>query len=250
MSSGCSPYVAIDSITQNDSARLGSEIFDQHAVRDLATAALAKAGGASAAAQPSVTRAAADGWVTSFVTVQGDAAYVTYEVRLGAGAGPIVGAVDPPRLIDPEGGAIARAQRTARDAVRVHCGDSYEPVVLPGSALGKEGWLVYLLAGTDQPVARVIEGHRLIRVSADGRRVIEEVRLSRRCNIEAPIEPRSDDLPGMAEAFRTLGDEPNEADYFTAMRYRTTFILLFPGARSVEIHGALLARGHPPARPI
>lgn len=145
---------------------------------------------------------------------------------------------------------MLRAEQTARAAVRIRCGDSYEPVVLPGTVVGKDGWLVYLLASTAERGAEVLEGHHLIRVSADGSRVIEEVRLSRSCDIGPPPRaPRADGFGGVFSLWRTLGHDPTEADYFTAMRYRAVVVVIFPGARQVEIHGNALDRGRPLENP-
>jgi hypothetical protein len=224
--------------------RIGALIFEQDAAAARATDALVAAAGPKPPVHGWVTRVSSDAATTSFLGA--DDTQVVYEVVAAAGAAPSVTKVDPPHPLDTEGAAIFRAQTTARHALQARCGDSYNPVVLPAALLGKDGWLVYLLAASTRPDVRVLAGHHLVRVSADGNAVLEDVPLSGSC-IVARGRPQSRDLLLLS---RTTGDMPTEADYYTALEYRTRMAVVFPDGHvwvvSPRAHPESLATSAPP----
>ncbi len=202
--------------------RIGALIFEQNAAAARATDALVVAAGPKPPVHGWVTRVSSEGATTTFLGADGTE--VVYEVVATAGAEPTVTKVDPPHPLDTEGAAILRAQTTARHAIQTRCGDTYNPVVLPAALVGKDGWLVYLLGASTRPDVYVLAGHHLVRVSADGSAVLEDVPLSGSC-IVSPRRPQSRDMLLLS---RTIGDMPTEADYYTALEYKTRMAVVFP----------------------
>jgi hypothetical protein len=107
-----------------------------------------------------------------------------YEVRLVAGQTPHIADVDPPAPLDAEAEVrfkAVSAVASPNDPNFLLCSKTYNPVVLPASLVGKQGWLVYLLAATTEPKVAVIGGHHRFLMSQDGARVIEHTQLSKAC---------------------------------------------------------------------
>ncbi len=209
------------------SARIGALLFVEETARARATEALAAAK-PSGPAGASVTRLSPDGTATtSFVAAGIDPPQVAYEVVTPPDAASAVTRVDPARPLDADGAAMLRAEATARREVRIQCGDAYDAVVLPGALVEKEGWLVYLLAEFQKPNVRVLAGHQLVRVSADGRAVLEQVSLAEKC-----IVARDGLEPGAVVMLpRTTGDAPTEADYYVARACQVRLDLVFEDGR-------------------
>jgi hypothetical protein len=224
-------------------SRIGRAIFEQDEATAHATDALVAAdGGRDSRVQGWITKASGDGWITSFVTGEGGAIKVLYEVRLaGFGAKPTVAAIDPPRPIDPESGAMFRAQRTAASAMGGRrCAESYNPVVLPGSLAAKDGWLVYFLAASSRPDALVLAGHHRVLVSADGSRVLEHTPLSKSCL----VMPRPSGA-NMAALVTTslVGEYPSEAHVFTSLHYRLPLFVAMANGTTWNVDGDRIAAG-------
>ena len=85
-----------------------------------------------------------------------------------------------PRPLDDELAAMYRAQQTAMASQQfVRHTERYNPVVLSGALINQPGWLVYLLAAIMDENAIAVGGHYCMRVSADGKKLIETRPLSR-----------------------------------------------------------------------
>lgn len=128
----------------------------------------------------------------------------------------------PPRPLDPTVAAMFRARGTALQklAGTPMCGTGINPLVLPASLIGKDGWLVYLLASSHRAEDIVLAGHKLFRISEDGGRVEEEVALSRSCLIQQRAAAKPDEAP-MHLVTHALHPHPIETHVFTSLLYAT-----------------------------
>ena len=97
------------------------------------------------------------------------------------------------------------------------------PVVLPGQAIGDEGVLVYLLAGTTRPRVHVLGKHYRALVSADGRSVTRFEPLPKAV-IEMELEPG--DTPLQIDVSHILHDYPLETHVFASLLYRLPVTVL------------------------
>lgn len=100
-----------------------------------------------------------------------------YSVEL-SGAEPKVSHFDGAVISGPEA-AMFRAIRSASQKFEPLCDAAYNTAVLPDPD-GK-GWLVYFLVATTRDRAVPIGGHVRVKVSEDGRTVVEVTPLSRSC---------------------------------------------------------------------
>jgi len=193
-----------------------------------------------------VTYQGPDGaYVVDFVTeLAGGSLAATHEVRFkkGTSVEEDVDAFDPPRPLAPAAAAMFRARTAALRQMRTMCGTGLNPVVLPASLVGQDGWLVYILAGSTRNQDRVMGGHHLFRVSQDGSTVLEETRLSNSCLI--------DQLPAGAEpaalmVSHVVTDAPMETHVYTSFLYGLpVYVLTRRGLW--EIEGEHIAFGGKP----
>jgi hypothetical protein len=82
-------------------------------------------------------------------------------------APPSLEELEPPATMDENLRAYARARESAL-AVPRDTHQPMNPVVLPGRALGEQGIVVYLIAGTNRPDIAVFGKHYRVLVSDDG----------------------------------------------------------------------------------
>ena len=229
-SGGCSRPVPDDLKAQiADAERVGPLIFEQDEVSARATDVLYDRA-------PEATSAGKlRGWVTIpgpwwrvvFFVARGDDVAVGYELDYSADlpperTRPTFRRIDPPREPDAEEAARFRAVRTAiaaLSAARSACGRNVNPVVLPGSTLSKKGWLVYLLASTQEQGTVVQGGHQRFGISEDGRTVTSSDQLSR-CSTQKVVK----EMVGIGVS-TPFYDAPNEGHVFTALSTRLAFYL-------------------------
>jgi hypothetical protein len=173
------------------------------------------------------------GWVTLdtpsgfrvlFVAPVASELLVIYDVDVPRGGRAKAVLVDPPAPASPEVTARFRAQQ----AVNTHgfrpCSDRYNQVVLPATLVGETGWLVYALAATVDPNARIIGGHHRFLVSEDGARVLKSKPLSKDC---MTLEAEPDAVAMMVSTL--ISDLPNEGHYFASLLYDTPIYVLAGG---------------------
>jgi len=168
-----------------------------------------------------VTSQGADGaYVVDFVTgLAGGSLAATHEVRFEKGTPneEDADAFNPPRPLAPALAAMFRARTAALSLVKTVCGNGLNPVVLPASLAGKDGWLVYILASSNRSQDRVMAGHHLFRVSQDGAEVLEETPLSRSCLID---EVPKDAQPLFEAITHIVSPAPMETHVYTSLLYR------------------------------
>lgn len=109
-----------------------------------------------------------DTWLVQFFTVA-EPRKVLCRVRVAAQPErePTFESLDPPPLASDDMQRVMRAQSTALAALGPPA-QPQNPLVLPGAAIGEDGFLVYLLAGTTRPDLAVFGQHHRVLVSSDG----------------------------------------------------------------------------------
>ena len=162
-------------------------------------------------------------WRVDFVTESGGALAAAYEVTFepGSAVESDVEAFHPPRPLEPRAAAMFRARQAVLARVERRCGTGVNPAVLPASLAGEDGWLVYALAATNRPGEVVLSGHRLFRVSPDGNRILEEVPLSRSCQVETEKQLPEGAHPAALVVSHAVSDWPLETHVFTSLLYDT-----------------------------
>jgi hypothetical protein len=155
------------------------------------------------------------GGTVHFIGAAGPGLAVLYRVVFPgyAASGERIERVDSPA---PLTGALS-AQFKAREAA-LHSSfkrftKDVNIVALPASLVGKEGWLVYLLAATSNPGEILLGGHTRCHVSEDGERVLSVEPLSAailRLPIDAQVEAVT----------HRITDFPLETHVFASLLYR------------------------------
>jgi len=75
--------------------------------------------------------------------------------------------------------AMFLARQNALKSAPSLCSDKYNTVVLPDP--DSDGWLIYVLAATEEPDKIMVGGHSRVKVSNDGKKVISVNELSKSC---------------------------------------------------------------------
>jgi len=100
------------------------------------------------------------------------------------------------------------------------CSETYNAVVLPGSVSGETGWLVYLLAATDEPGVIVFGGHHKVHVSADAKSILSVTPFSKSClNVGPPPTDHGKTVAGAAVT-HLVSDIPAETHVFLSLLHR------------------------------
>ncbi|MFO0659659.1 MAG: hypothetical protein U0165_07500 [Polyangiaceae bacterium] len=119
-----------------------------------------------------------------------------------------------------------RAREVAQVTKFPQMTDAYNTVVLPGSVMGKEGWLVYMLAASKRQGEVIIGGHTRMHISSEGK-VLQVTPLSR--SILRMFPGR--DLPKDAQSaglFVThiVSPLPVETYVYTSKTYKTDILIM------------------------
>lgn len=111
-------------------------------------------------------------------------------------------------------------------------------VTLPASLIGKNGWLVYLLAATGDPGELLLGGHTRCHVSEDGETVVAVEPLSKSI-LRLPIDSQVEGVTHMTTKW------PLETHVFASLLYRRT-IPVITEAGLWEVNGTTIAyKGNP-----
>jgi hypothetical protein len=142
-------------------------------------------------------------------------------VLVRAAGRPTFEALSPRAPASPEISQFMRARRTAIAALGAPI-QPQNPVVLPGSVVGHDGVLVYLLAGSPHNNVAVFGKHHRALISPDGRSVMKLEPLSKTV-IEISLEQGIPAGSTSAGLFIThlVTDYPLETHVFTSLLHRT-----------------------------
>jgi hypothetical protein len=156
------------------------------------------------------------GWRVRFAAGEG-ASCALFDVPVAEEAGP-VREHSPCKALTATETTMFRARQAAIAALDDPCSERYNTVVLPAEMLGREGWLVYLLAATTTPGEVVIGGHKRIHLSADGGTVLASEALSNSClTLELPPKSAEGGAPEFLAVTHVLSAVPSEIHTFVSL---------------------------------
>jgi hypothetical protein len=157
-------------------------------------------------------------WLTVFYG-RGDQPRILYRVRIPMERAeePSLEQLDPPQ--SPSSGVelLIAARRTALAAL-TDVPQAINPEILPGSVIGEDGILIYLLAGTKRSDVAVLGRHYRVLVSADGKQVKKLEPLSKSI-IEVQKPPATKTAVGLMVT-HLLSDAPVETHVLASKQYR------------------------------
>lgn len=180
------------------------------------------------------------GWVTSrsddevrvdFVGGGKDALVALYRSALPvAGGPPIVEILEEPEPLDSSAAGQIWAIQTAMKQPFRRCSAAYNPIVAPASAIGEEGWLVYMMAASTRTNEAHLVGHHRFLISGDGKSVLRHDALSKSClNFEWPAaEP-----PMVFHLSHIVSEVPGEIYVFANLLYKIPINILAVDRREV-----------------
>lgn len=204
------------------SERLGRAIYEKDIATARATELLLDAG--MLAGDERIT-----GWVTqegegsllvTYVAEESGRRMVGHEVVFpgGMSSRPALAPTPPNTPLIGERAVMYAARETAIGELRPLCDPPYNTVVLPGTMIGEQGWLVYLLPATLNPGEQIFAGHALVRVSADGLISLGVTQLSPSCLILPVDLPRGTEQAGVFVSHPTT-NWPLETHVYTSLLY-------------------------------
>ena len=165
--------------------------------------------------------APANAWLVFFFTTH-DLPRLAFQVRvpMQPGSRPTFEALEPLTPAPESAQCLIRACRTALAALPDNP-QPLNPLILPGSVIGEDGILVYLLASTKQSGVAVLGKHYRALVSPDGDRIAKLEPLSKAI-LEIPLE--APDEPGAKVAALTvthlLTEHPLETHVFASLLHK------------------------------
>jgi hypothetical protein len=163
-----------------------------------------------------------DAWLVFFFTTDSNLPRFAFRARvpMQPGSRPTFAAVDPLTPTPGSAQVLIQARNTALAALSEYP-QPLNPVVLPGSVIGHDGVLVYLLAGTTRSGVAVLGRHWRVLVSPDGSRVAKLEPLSKGI-IEIPLEATGQ--PGTELVALTVThlvtEHPLETHVFASLLYK------------------------------
>jgi hypothetical protein len=127
-----------------------------------------------------------DSWHVAFFSAgEAPTALCYVRVPMQRGAKPEFALVEPPTAMPAMTLRLIRARRAALAAIGPIT-QPQNPVILPGQVIGKDGIVVYLLAGSPRNDVAVLGKHHRVLVSPDGETVVSVEPLSKSA-IEIPL---------------------------------------------------------------
>lgn len=204
------------------SERLGRALYQKDIATAFATDMLLRGG--YLAGDQTIT-----GWVTqegegsmlvTYVAEDSGRRTVGHEVVFPGGLTnpPALAPTEPNTPLIGERAVMYEARTTAVGELRPLCDTNYNTVVLPGTLIGEQGWLVYLLASTVNPGERVLAGHTVVRVSPDGLIPLGTTPLSLSCLIVPVDLPEGTEQTGIFVTHLTTS-WPLETHVYTSLLY-------------------------------
>jgi hypothetical protein len=206
------------------SRRLGQQVFEQDSISARATDAIrSKVQNIDPRVRGWIALENGGEWTVPFLTRDGDTLGRIYQVKFKSflDGSPEVEITDPPVAVEEIVGKMYAARETATQQQIQACSDRYNTVVLPATNLGREGWLVYLLAATTEPNVVVSGGHHRFLVSPDGTKVLDHFQFTKAClNLPFPKVERGERVGAMMITHLT-SDTPTEMHVFLSLLHQT-----------------------------
>jgi hypothetical protein len=229
------PLTPVEAWTLAKVQRLGQALYDQ----DIASARGTDALLARLNGQPPADLA---GWIVigtgrdqmvRFLALDGDGFRAAYDIPVRNGrAGEVVEVSET--TLPPEQQAMFRARLTAANNIGpLRCTPRYNAVVLDDP--DSDGWLVWLLASTNQPNQLILTGHYRFRISADGTEVLRRDQLSATCIIQT-VDPAQGQLAAL-NVSHIVSPQPVETHVFASLLYRLP-IYVVAGDKLYGVEGA------------
>lgn len=138
-------------------------------------------------------------------------------------ASPSIEPIEPPEPLGPTATAQFWAMQTAATQRFRRCSSAYNPIVVPGSLVGEEGWLVYMMAASTKPNEAYLTGHHRFLVTGDGKSVLRHDPLSRECMAHRWEE---DETPAQFHVTHLVSEVPDEAYVFANLLYTRPIAVL------------------------
>lgn len=215
--------------------RLGQALYDQ----DIAAARGTDALLARFKGQPPPDLA---GWIVvgegrdqtvRFLARDGEGVRAAWDIPVRNGrAGDVVEVADT--ALPAEQLAMFRARTTAANNMgALRCTPRYNAIVLDDP--DSDGWLVWLLASTNQSNQLILTGHYRFRISADGSEVVRRDQLSASCIIQT-ADPAQGQLAGLTVS-HIVSPQPVETHVFTSLLYRLP-VYVVAGDKLYGVEGA------------
>lgn len=213
------PPTPVESWSLDKVQRLGQALYDQDIVAARGSDALmARFGG-----RPPENLT---GWIVvgqgrdqtvRFLARDGDAVRAAFDIQVRNGRAGVVTEVTDP-ILPPEQLAMFAARMTAANNIGpLRCSPRYNAVVLDDP--DSDGWLVWLLASTNQSNQLILTGHYRFRISADGTAVLRRDQLSATCIIQTVPPEQRGQLAGLTVS-HIVSPLPVETHVFTSLLYR------------------------------
>ena len=150
---------------------------------------------------------------------------IVFRIDVPLNGKPTFKELSPPTLLDDLGVALFRARQTAIGAIP-HGRRPINPVIMPGSAVGRrDAILVYLLSAEQIPDEMVFGIHYRVLVSQDGATVKQVIPLSKSALVVGP--PSKDGVPPgavpvAAMVSQIVTDWPMETHVFVSLLHKRT----------------------------
>jgi len=163
---------------------------------------------------------ALDSWEVTFFSA-GDPSHALCRVRVPTrpAAAPEFATLDPPTPTSDDTQRMIRARRTALAAIGPIV-QPQNPVILPGQAIGKDGILVYLLAGSTRNDVAVFGKHHRVLVSSDGETAVSVEPLSKTV-LEVPLGSPPGAAVGLPYVTHLVTAWPLETHVFVSLLHQT-----------------------------
>jgi hypothetical protein len=221
--------------------RLGQALFEHDSVGARATDAVyRKVHTLDPRVHGWLTLKSGDSWVVPFLSSEGGATSALYRVKFDSfsDAAPKVEVLDAPAPVDETTARMFTARETAMRQDFQRCSKNYNTVVVPAAELGKDGWVVYLLAATTETGVIVSGGHHRFVVSADGRSVVDRFQFTNAClTIPSPKLAEGERVAGSMVTHLT-SEAPTEVHVFLSLLHHVPFYVAVAAPRALwEVEG-------------
>ncbi len=207
---------------------LGRAIYEQDVVAARATDALL-------AAASGESRSGLMGWIVTgtsarpvvqFIGKAGDVYVTQFDIVFRDGQPPQVNHLVPARELQGDDLGMFLARQAAVAAIpSSRCSKKYNPIVLPNSGDGGNGWLVYLLAATTNEHEVLIGGHYRATASRNDGKLLSFEPLSNSCLTLSTVGEHGGSVIALVMS-QVLTDTPIETHVYLNLLHKITFYVM------------------------